>query len=144
MQENLYNSAYDLTFINLNLHSHIKKRKVDVYDYIIYRLKNPNLDRDDITKYFNCSHITITNLNKDLNISTQGNTFYFGYLKTYYPHIKYCKTCDNYFDTQEHFLGDGTCRLNNLKHQINRRNSVVRITNTKILNELFDNIVRQK
>ena len=136
--ENTSQSGYDLSFLNLKLHNSTSKRKVNIYDYIIYRLKNPNLDRDSIAKHFNISHITVTNLNKDLNISTKGNTFYFEYLSNYYPSIKYCKNCDNYYDKLEHFLSDGTCRLINQKHQMNRRITITRISDIKIIEQLFN------
>ncbi len=103
------------------------KRKVSLKNYIEYRLANPFSDRDKVAVHFNISHITVTNLNKDLNISIKGNPFYFQFLKTYIPDIKFCERCKDYY-TLSHFIpSDGTCRHTSKAAYWNRNNKNKRI-----------------
>jgi len=114
------------------------KRKINIKDYIIYRLSNPFEDRDLVAKHFNISHITITNLNKDLDISLKGNTFYFQFLKKYIPNIKFCERCEDYFDTIEHFdLHHRCCRLYSIELALKRRNNTVTLSTKEIENILY-------
>tara|TARA_Y100000034_G_scaffold136800_2_gene215911 strand:+ start:8448 stop:8987 length:540 start_codon:yes stop_codon:yes gene_type:complete len=108
------------------------KEKVSVYvsslkDYVNFRLANPFYDRDKIAKHFNISHITITNLNKDLKISVKGNPFYFQFLKKYLPNIKFCERCEDYYSLSHFIPSDGTCKITASANYWNRQNKNKRI-----------------
>lgn len=132
---------YDLTFLqSLNIPNNLNtKRKIKLYDYIVYRLQNPKLNELQVAKYFNISTITVSQLNKDLGIRMQGSHFHVKYMNTFYPNTKYCTLCDNYFNTDEHFIRtDGSCKLNKLRLDINRRNTYKRIQSVSKLQEVFN------
>lgn len=93
----------------------VSKRKIELIDYVKYRLSNPYYDRDKVTNYFNISHITVTNLNKDLEISVKGNPFYFQFLTKYLNEVKFCETCNNYYTFNKHFTSEGVCKNNVIK-----------------------------
>lgn len=134
------NNKYDLSFLdNLNIPNNLNnKRKIKLHDYIVYRLQNPKLNERQIAANFNISIVTVTQLNKDLGFNMRGSTFHVKYMNTFYPNIKYCTLCNNYFNTDEHFIRtDGSCKLNKLRHDINRRNNYKRIQSVKQLEEVF-------
>ncbi len=100
----------DITALELpNNRSKIgRPKKVNLKEYVEYRLENPKLQKEAVADYFKVSPWTITQLNKELKLNTVSEPFYYLFCKKYISTTKFCRTCNDYY-TLEHFTNDGVC-----------------------------------